>query len=607
MMKTRDTPSANARRPDGEPSQGLGERLFTFAIVTDTHINPRDDVTEAPWPSFAKANKRAVAAVDNINSASPAFVVHLGDQVNPTPALPGYQNAVRRFDEIFSALHAPLHTVPGNHDVGDKPLAWMPAKMVQTPFLDAYNANFGPDYRSFTQAGCCFLLLNAQLFNSGLAQEHAQGHWFENELDAHKGERLFLFCHYPPFILDPGEEGHYDNIDEPARSWILELVAAFKVEAIFSGHVHNFFYNRVSGADFYTVPSTAFVRSDFSEMFRITPPGDCGRDDEAKLGWMLVDVRERGHVAHVVRLNGLGAERDVDADLLLHPKSPTSCSAYIGVDMRQPWAEVVEIPYNGVVDEFARKRARNDYAILALSELGIGRLRVPVQDFIEPATRTRMIALRAAGFSFCVFSYGIPPSRVDAIVAEHSRLLDHWEMIVALDDNPSLSDPLRAFRSGLACPLVLSKLWTAKDAKATFKLSISHGFQTSAPHEVGELRSYETIKRLVDGVAFRVGWDEQPGNAFAAIRTICDEHALSAIAHLRLADDYPSTPRIDETENTARLLEAVDAAERYRITVYLDTMTDVDRASFPRTGLVDRLFNPRATGVALRTALRGRG
>ena len=601
-----------ARENDGlsgdaqHPGRGLGERLFTFAIVTDTHVNPRDDFTEAPWPSFAEANGRAMRAVENINSASPAFVVHLGDQVNPTPALPGYQDAVRRFQEIFGALNAPLHTIPGNHDIGDKPLIWMPAKMIQTTFIEAYNRNFGRDYRSFTHGGCCFLSLNAQLLNSGLPQETAQRQWLEDELETHKADRLFLFCHYPPFILDPAEEGHYDNIDEPARSWLLDLVSKHAIEAVFSGHVHNFFYNRVAGADFYTVPSTAFVRSDFSEMFRVTPPGDCGRNDVAKLGWMLVDVRERGHVAHVIRLNGPGARPAVDPDLLVHPKRPTTRSVNVSLDMRQPWAEVTEIPYNGVVDEFSRKRARNDYAILALSELGIGRLRVPLQDFVEQPTRTRMMALREAGFSFSVFSYGTPSPRVHEIVAQHSDILDHWEMIVALDDVPSLAGPLGAFRAHLGCPLVLSKLWSAKDAKASFKLSINHGFRTDAPHEVAELVSREPIKGLVDGIAFRIGWDERPGHALAAIRTLCDQHALSAIAHLRLADDYPSSPRTDEAENTARLLEAVDAAQQHRIAIYLDTLTDIDRASFPRTGLVDRLYNPRATGAALRTALASR-
>lgn len=587
----------------GQPGRQLGERLFTFAIVTDTHVNPRDDFTEAPWPSFAEANARAARAVENINSASPAFVMHLGDQVNPTPALPGYQDAVRRFKEIFGALDAPLHTVPGNHDIGDKPLIWMPAKMVQAKFIEAYDRNFGPDYHSFVHGGCCFLSLNAQLLNSGLPQEIAQRQWLEDELETHKHDRLFLFCHYPPFILDPAEEGHYDNIDEPARSWMLDLVSAYRIEAVFSGHVHNVFYNRLDGADFYTVPSTAFVRSDFSEMFRVPPPGDCGRNDVAKLGWMLVDVRERGHVAHVVRLNGPGARPDVNPDMLLHPKTPTIRSVNIGVDLRQPWAEVTEIPYNGVVDEFSRKRARNDYAILALSELGIGRLRVPVQDLVEQSTRARMMALREAGFGFSVFSFGIPSSRVKDLVASHSGILDHWEMIVDLDDLHSLGDPLRDFRSYLACPLILSKLWSAKDAKATFKLSINHGFQTEAPGEVAMLVACEAIRGMADGVAFRIGWDEQPSRALTAIRALCDEHTLSAIAHLRLADDYPSTSRTDEAENIARLLDAVDAAQRHRVTIYLDTLTDVDRASFPRTGLVDRLFNPRATGVALRAAL----
>ena len=31
--------------------------------------------------------------------------------------------------------------------------------------------------------------------------------------------RLFVFLHYPPFLLRPDEDEHYDNIAEPARGF----------------------------------------------------------------------------------------------------------------------------------------------------------------------------------------------------------------------------------------------------------------------------------------------------------------------------------------------------------------------------------------------------
>ena len=43
-----------------------------------------------------------------------------------------------------------------------------------------------------------------------------------------------------------------------------------------------------------------------------------------------------------------------------------------GLDMRQNWLEVIEIPPSGGLDEFDRKRTRNDYPLMALLEMGVG-------------------------------------------------------------------------------------------------------------------------------------------------------------------------------------------------------------------------------------------
>ena len=44
---------------------------------------------------------------------------------------------------------------------------------------------------------------------------------------------------------------------------------------------------------------------------------------------------------------------------------------------------------SGAVDEFRRKIARNDYPIMAIWEMGIRGLRVPIQDLEDEKTRTR--------------------------------------------------------------------------------------------------------------------------------------------------------------------------------------------------------------------------
>jgi len=46
------------------------------------------------------------------------------------------------------------------------------------------------------------------------------------------------------------------------------------------------------------------------------------------------------------------------------PNSWTHQRHSVGPDLRQPWYEVLEITASGALDEFYRKRVRNDYLLL---------------------------------------------------------------------------------------------------------------------------------------------------------------------------------------------------------------------------------------------------
>ena len=107
-----------------------GSLLFKIALVSDTHVKVREDASASPYLANAEANARARHAFSQINQNKPAFIVHLGDMINPVPELPTYSAAVENFHALAGALQAPLYLVPGNHDIGDKPVAWMPAGMV---------------------------------------------------------------------------------------------------------------------------------------------------------------------------------------------------------------------------------------------------------------------------------------------------------------------------------------------------------------------------------------------------------------------------------------------------------------------------------------------
>ncbi|HEY4121958.1 MAG TPA: metallophosphoesterase, partial [Byssovorax sp.] len=399
----------------------LGAKLFTFAVIADSHLNPEEDVSSSPYATNRLANARARTVVRQLNAAMPAFVLHLGDIVHPVPKLASYADAAARFRELFAELEPRLLLIPGNHDVGDKPVAWAPAGIVCEPWIALYREHFGPDYQTFDFGGVHFVLIDAQVLNSGLPTEAAQRAWLEADLAEHHGERVILATHYPPFVAERDEPSSYDNVDEPARSWLLDLCAKHRVEAIYAGHVHNFFWDQCDGTDLAILPSTALVRVDYSELFRAAPADDAerGRNDYPKLGYLLVDVHERGRVDRLVRTHGVTTKK-ADAASTKHRLTPLfGPVASFGLDLRHPWAELVDIPPSGALEDFARKRARNDYPLLAILELGAKGLRVPVEDLVDARVRRRMRLLVDRGHRFTAVTYGVPDARLEAALAEH--------------------------------------------------------------------------------------------------------------------------------------------------------------------------------------------
>ena len=95
-------------------------------------------------------------------------------------------------------------------------------------------------------SGCEFRCDHSSLVNTGAKWNSRSASGLRQPCAA-EGEKTYLFSHYPPFICSADEEDHYDNYAEPGRSWLLELVAETRVEAVFSGHVHHFFANTYKG------------------------------------------------------------------------------------------------------------------------------------------------------------------------------------------------------------------------------------------------------------------------------------------------------------------------------------------------------------------------
>ncbi len=388
-----------------------------IAVIADSHFHAEDEEgrRQHGYPSDARFNARNRAAVAELIAARPALVVHLGDVPHPIPGLRSHARALDEAQAIYAALPVPLRMVPGNHDVGDKPHPWTLAPSVSPEKHAVFQARWGPPWwREDLDGDISLLGLDTPVLNSGLPLESAQWAWLEAQRESLQGRRIFVFLHYPPFLLHPDEDEHYDNLAEPARGRLLELFAALRVEAVFCGHVHHPFLHERRGTRFYLLPSTAFVRPGFAELARIGPgeegkegkegeePVDCehGRNQRGRLGWALLHIEAEGHRVEWVRSEGRTEPRAWAPGL--GPGEPAP-SCPLGLTLRHAWDAVEDIPADNL-DPYRRKRARNDLGLLAAMGLGPGLLRLPLSDLRHPPSRERLDLLRGLGFRFVFFT-----------------------------------------------------------------------------------------------------------------------------------------------------------------------------------------------------------
>ena len=580
----------------------LGMKLFTYAVMTDTHLNQGETDSNSEFEVNKLANGRMRYVVQDLNRRDLAFVIHLGDLLHPVPAVAElYRQAAERFKEQVAELRHPLHVLPGNHDIGDKPIDWSPMPIVQNEFIDLWREHFGSNYRSFDHDDCCFFLFDSQIINSGLDVEAEQQTWLEAEMAAAagQGKRIFLNCHYPPFLTYADEEEHYDNLADPGRAWLLGLMEQHNVEALFAGHVHNVWYNHHRGTDYYLLPSTAFVRLDYSEIYRVVPTQEMqsGRNDIGKLGYFLVHVYESGHICEWIRTFGQVSEPERAAlpsrDHVATIRPRQNPNTRFGLDMRQNWLEVIEIPPSGALDEFDRKRTRNDYALMALLDIGVRRVRIPMRDLLDPAHRARLDDCARQGILFTLFSFGVPNGRALEAVAEAGDLIDKWEIAESYQNLPATIDAASQTAVAAGISLVVSKyrlIGELAHGSKDYYHTGSHGFTPDDADQLAQVGSWKTAT----GVIFRVPGEIDPWGAAREIAGLCRPHRLQASLHIRMAKGSPGSAPEDDDWVANRVAEALAVSAAYGdMHVYLDTFADVDRGYYRRHGVVDRFFNPR--------------
>lgn len=554
------------------------------ALVSDTHVRPPYDDGQQAFASDASHNARNEVVAEAVRALAPDVLVHLGDVVHPIPTLPAHADALQIAHGLYAGLGCPLLVVPGNHDVGDK-RGSASAPEQAAAARDAFEATWGPVYRSLEVDGVRLVVVDGGLLGGDGPRALAQRAWLEQTLAA--GGRTFVFTHYPPYLCDPDEHEHYDNLPPRVRGWLLDLLADAGVEALFSGHVHRFFYNRYRGVDLYTLPSVAFARPEYAAL-RPVPPVDAehGRDDTEQLGWASLTITDRDH-----RLD-------------LHPPfsrapGPPARPQPLGTWLRHRLGRRSELPL-GDLDALTRKVARDDRDLVQVLDLGLTAVRVPLADLDDADVRARVAWLARQGVATHLFTAGLPTAGQTALHRAYGAFAP-WEVVCRPADHAALRQALSAW-TGPA--LTLGRIGRSLQAEGSY---FSHfpgvGFDPDDPAVAPLIEA--AAPGAVEAVAFRIA-DGAP-IAERVARAVAQAEALGvrATCHVELPFGAEDRCQDDDDLVVERVQAAATAAETHPgARVFVDLLRDKDRGYWPRHGLVDPADRPRPAYLALKARAR---
>ena len=563
--------------------------LGEFVLISDTHYALEGGVGMDEFPSRAQQSQRAGAALRLVAALEPDFVVHMGDVVQEYPGSAGFVPALDQALAQMAACGVQPRWVAGNHDLGDKPDPTMPTHPVTADGLDAYHRRFGPSWYSFDYHDLHLVILNSQILNTGLPTEEEQRTWLEADLAAHAQTRIAVFLHLPPYLHNPAEPhlGHYDNIGEPARTWLLKLLAAHQVDWLFAAHVH-FAFCEPAGTMYYrTVPSTSFARPGLSHLFSSAPPPEQGRNDQPKLGFYLCRLRHNRLDIHLIRTAGAQDWASGPRRLLI-PATADLGGAPLGLTATHPlgWETEVPITFPSVV----RQPVRNDYPLLACLELGAQALRCPWTDL--DSSRDRLRFLRRQGVQVQATILDDENTPYESILESRRDHVDTWEIQTPGEPWPSSSclylfkSYHRNLRLSLA-PVIPGQQISGKQHPRT-----RIGYR---PDEVAQLdRLLQNADTWIEAALCRLD-ATAPWEDALAWREVS---ALKTMGRLDLLFELPGQNDHDDAVQAAEALFATALLPRARL--FVEPFIDLDRTMDVGQGLLDPLCNPRPVFGVLR-------
>jgi len=189
---------------------------FYFVQVSDCHFGSGDH----------EARMSNIVGRINALPMPIACVVVTGDMTSDNITNPAVTMAAT---SVLTRLKAPVHYLPGNHDI-------LPRKQAAT--LCAYTNAFGPPASTAEYGGVRFLMLYTEPLSRPVEIEgYDPLAWLAQALKQARGKPVIVFHHRPPF------DDFYNNRMHPGwpaavRERWDRLLRSANVKAVIAGHFH---------------------------------------------------------------------------------------------------------------------------------------------------------------------------------------------------------------------------------------------------------------------------------------------------------------------------------------------------------------------------------
>ncbi len=214
---------------------------FRFAIVSDRNGGMRPGIFRD--------------AVHKLNLLQPEFVLSVGDLIDGYTEKPEVWNREwKEFDDMVNQLDMPFFYVPGNHDTSNQLLT------------KVWREKHGRDYYYFIHKNVLFIALNTEdlLDNKDGGISKKQSDYVIQALKDHPDVQwTLIFMHRP--LWSYGDQAGYEKIEEKLKG---------RNYTVFSGHHHNYEYQKRNGMDHYILATTgggSYMRGvQFGEFDQIT-------------------------------------------------------------------------------------------------------------------------------------------------------------------------------------------------------------------------------------------------------------------------------------------------------------------------------------------------